>query len=732
MDPDQSVIPDPSDPTVRIQSGQTTIHSSSSRILDLSVVDFRSTYSALSSTVKALREAGSRHIEFITRDEIDGIIDIFEEHDIDLTNLTGFPYAAADLHDTLFLLSRLQNRLSMQGLHNVTCSVQDIIEDTLIDRSHKTHRYDIGEWVEVRGKSMRYRLEQIEDVVRAMDSEGDGYTFVYETAVDHKLAEHQVRWPREALRRIFGIGPWVWQQWACLKLENKLRFQDGHQDDFEIFDIRAYIVELWEVWLADPRNTGFRNLYDQVGTSGQNELLDHIVAPFEMMHEVVTNENGEWDMDDAGFSMFTYVSLLGSGFIDSAVVISLQVFMPVVLFFYYTSADRDEDEIAVGTREMLLGVLVYYLYKVNRDLWSNFRRVAGLTDNVSSRIQSLRRITWDTGNDSFAQSLGYTIDMFMNTGYVCYLYMFNIWILFNVSDPFELLGSVIIFEFLFDLDEEIAGAPWWDGENRFLKAGIISIIIQNTIRRDSVEHTEAYFDMLGETLTPQEREEAQENLRQAGIPEDFCFLYGTEDEEGGALSTVSERVERLRNLESKASLSGTKVSDESNWWEQFLDPLAWDQTVFEAHQDLRAWSQWEILLFSFPVPKLVPPDFEAGGKIQVPHNMVGQAAIRRFIEAASGKGLRSLFRKHIREVLTCQYFAKSVRVGPWWFRFTRSFHSILAWQSYFIQLCFPVITILAIVAVFTDGYCYLHLGTCEFQKYYYSTSNETSTDDGGL
>lgn len=329
-------------------------------------LDYSTTFSALSSAVKVLKGAGSRHTEFVTRTELDLILATFTEHGVDLSDITGFPYGDPELEDCLILLARLQNRLSMQGVQKDGSTVKDIIENALLDRTNKTHRYNIGEWIEVRGPSMRYRLEQIEDVVRITDDEGEGGHFVYETAVDHKLDESQIRWPREALRRIFGLGPWAWQQWACLKLEKKLRFQEGHQDDLELLDIRDYALELWEVWLTDPRNTEFRNLFERVGISGQNELLHHITSPFNLMHEIVNNTNDEWTLEDAETSIFTYVSLLGAGFLDATIVFLLELAMPIILFFYYTSPAREENEIAVGTREMLFAVLLYYLYRVNQ------------------------------------------------------------------------------------------------------------------------------------------------------------------------------------------------------------------------------------------------------------------------------------------------------------------------------------------------------------------------------
>ena len=141
------------------------------------------------------------------------------------------------------------------------------------------------------------------------------------------------------------------------------------------------------------------------------------MSPFELMQAVITNEDGEWDLEDAKISIFTYFSFLGSGVLDTLLVSFLQLAMPLILAWYYSSRDG-ADTVEVGTREILFTVLVYYLAKVNRDVWSSFNTVVGISDEVYSRLQSLRKIVFDNGNDSTAQSLGYIADIFINTGYV--------------------------------------------------------------------------------------------------------------------------------------------------------------------------------------------------------------------------------------------------------------------------------------------------------------------------
>jgi len=237
-------------------------------------------------------------------------------------------------------------------------------------------------------------------------------------------------------------------------------------------------------------------------------------------------------------------------------------------------------------------------------------------------IQSLRKICWDNGNDSFGQSIGYTVDLFMNTGtlaigglpivlpvllgvqfltllyagYICYLYIFNMWILYNVSDPFEILGSVIIFEFLFDLDEEIAQTGWWDEGHRFLKAGVVGNILQNTIRREYTATRDVYLEKLGTTLSAEEKAETVMRFDAVGLPKDSDFLSGVEDASEIRLLTIEERIHNLRYAESKASFPDDDDLYEEKpevYFSRFSGP--WDCAIFERHQFLRKWSSWEKL-----------------------------------------------------------------------------------------------------------------------------------------
>jgi hypothetical protein len=311
--------------------------------------------------------------------------------------------------------------------------------------------------------------------------------------VDLRLTDEDVRLPKEALLHIFGVSPWVWQQWACIRLENVLRFQRGHRNDLEVFNIQGYADELWDLWLYHPKNKEFAALFSRVGEFGQEELIKHVMDPFKVMTDVISNSSGNWDMSDPALSVYTYLSVLGSGFIDALAILFIQVAMPSVLYVFYISNQNGGDgSLTLGTRAMLFLTLVYYLFKTTRDLHSNFRRVVCGSGSTYSRILRMREQIWEVGNDNLAQSIGYVFDLFMNTGYVCILYIYNMFVLFNSGDAFDILGSVIIFELLFNLDEAIAAAPWWDEGGRWMKAGIIEMILQATIRRECAHSWNEY------------------------------------------------------------------------------------------------------------------------------------------------------------------------------------------------------------------------------------------------
>lgn len=351
--------------SVRLSAASVSTHEEDEENKDkhfiMDALDFTSTYSALSSAIREYKRIGGRNLYFLPKDLLQRLYVKFREEKVDLANLESFPQKAQDVEDCLLLLARIQNRGAVLTSEEKPYTLREIIEGTLVDRKGKRHLYDIGEYVEVFGSGMKWRLEKISNVIKNDLKD----TYVYQTVVDRYLIEDNMRWPKTALTKIFGFAPFIWQQWACLWLEHRLEFSAGSRYDFENFSIMDYTKDLWIVWLNDDRNKAFRNLYERVGESGQQQLLHHIMTPFESMQAVITNKDDQWNLEEAKISIFTYASFLGSGVMDSLVVAFFQLIIPAFLAVFYAKSTQ-EDPADAGTREVLCAVLLYYLFKVTR------------------------------------------------------------------------------------------------------------------------------------------------------------------------------------------------------------------------------------------------------------------------------------------------------------------------------------------------------------------------------
>ena len=108
-----------------------------------------------------------------------------------------------------------------------------------------------------------------------------------------------------------------------------MRFQRDHHNDFETFDIPGYARSLWFEWLLDPRNQQFRfHLSDPRIQSSQNELFDHMMKPFYILDDIRRNDG--WDFSE-GFSIYTYLSIFGSGISLCLVSFLMQLTIPTII-----------------------------------------------------------------------------------------------------------------------------------------------------------------------------------------------------------------------------------------------------------------------------------------------------------------------------------------------------------------------------------------------------------------
>lgn len=180
-------------------------------------------------------------------------------------------------------------------------------------------KYKQGDWVEIMDVDMEWRLNQVKEIkVYDVDGDGDAGDEEWEVGYDvgglKNLTSDEIRCSEAGLKVLFGIRPWVWQQYAMLKIEERIRFQRDHADDFVNFPIVDTTKELWEVWLDNPDNADFKELYNHpsIGESGRRSLVAHIMKPFELMAMLAEGQDG-WDVTDDDvldeFGAFTYLSL---------------------------------------------------------------------------------------------------------------------------------------------------------------------------------------------------------------------------------------------------------------------------------------------------------------------------------------------------------------------------------------------------------------------------------------
>ncbi len=250
------------------------------------------------------------------------------------------------------------------------------------------------------------------------------WKFSYNAGLERNIKEEDLRAPEAGLKFLFGYRPWVWQQWAILKVEEKLRFQEGHQYDFFTNDIQKLAADLWEQWLEHPANIEFSQLFydERIGERGRIALVNHIQKPFQLIDNM-GEENKEWDFTtDQDINVFTYVSLHGSGILIPFLVLIVQVAIPILLLAESYNKQRcvnGEDLPAEQyiSKIMALTIFIYYMYSIIPETYYNFFNVGGAADTVFSRLLSIRRKVWMQGDDSFMQMIGFKLDIYMNTAY---------------------------------------------------------------------------------------------------------------------------------------------------------------------------------------------------------------------------------------------------------------------------------------------------------------------------
>lgn len=172
------------------------------------------------------------------------------------------------------------------------------------------------------------RLAEISKIARITR-----YEYLYDCGLHYKLIGPKfIRAPEEGLRVIFGNRPWLWQQYALLKYEERVQFSLGHKDDFEKLDPVTFAEDFWNVFLTNfERKNPDHPLFNKAlkeHTDTHQKLKEHILKPFVILDDIRTGDGWEdFDQENA----FSYLSILGAGFLIPVLCSLVQVSIFAVL-----------------------------------------------------------------------------------------------------------------------------------------------------------------------------------------------------------------------------------------------------------------------------------------------------------------------------------------------------------------------------------------------------------------
>jgi hypothetical protein len=390
--------------------------------------------------------------------------------------------------------------------------------DTGRSYSDKGLKFEQGQYVEFLGNDMQWHLAPVRRVVKlapddydeTVDDEPD-YDYFYNVGSASLLDTSQVRAPEEGLKLIFGFGPWVWQQWACLQLETFTRFQQDHDQDFVNANFRKVASDLWTYWVENKRNAEFKVLYDGVeawkppknGPGTQEKLMTHIMSPFRIMDDIAKNKGDKYTLVD-DVSIFTYVSYLGSGWVTVIITLVIQFTVPILLLITAVESlsgpkrfsnggfdtnwnDFCRDDGALSGRLMNIMVLLLYMIRVLPNLLYEFYSSSGEDDTGSSKMDEVRRQIFEQGDDTPWMQFGYKLDIYANSVYICMIMTLMLFILFLTDDIFNIILNALALEFVGSLDEELSKGDWFDAGGRFVTAAATELLIRATLRLEWIE-----------------------------------------------------------------------------------------------------------------------------------------------------------------------------------------------------------------------------------------------------
>mmetsp|Transcript_10127 Transcript_10127/g.18616 ORF Transcript_10127/g.18616 Transcript_10127/m.18616 type:complete len:721 (-) Transcript_10127:87-2249(-) len=610
-------------------------------------------------------------------------------------------------------------------------TLQDLVRTLL---SNTTMEWKRGDWIEYRGNDMKWHLGQVRGVVHqapdsfdwndpANEGKDPDYNTFYNIAKETLLSSDSVRAPFLALQYMFGSRPWVWQQYALLKTERYVRFQTDHERDFMEVDCQKLADDMWTRWLEDEKNEEFRNLFESYGHAQQAMLVNHLITPFELLDDITENQKA-WEFDDPDMSLYTYLSILGSGSFFVLFCTVLQLVIPLILLanamsdserFTFTvsssglsisttwddfcrTINPDDAFDQIGDREyydqvlgksMILAVMSVYLLTVVPGTVIKFYRTTGEATTTYSRLNSLRAIVWKQADDSFLQRLGYKLDRYMNTSYLMFLYGTMLFILYNTSDVLDLLLNALAAEFVHQIDEEIAQSDWYDEDRRWITAGAWQLAVQSVLQIRIMENPAEFCKRYDIDLNEYSEALGAKSghlprIRKASLAEIDDKDPALLDPEEALFQMCDVYARRKKNMDGYEQFH--KKLENFSFFDSFYMKLIPSKNVsgiFDRTRSFRTWSRWNRIIFLSKVPEeaITIESIDSVPCTVVKKIRPNTTPVQRFLadiaSVLSGKQM----------VTDLQNTVAKGLYGRLPFHF---FDGIFQWFAYVLQLTFPI------------------------------------------
>ena len=153
--------------------------------------------------------------------------------------------------------------------------------------------------------------------------------------------------------------------------------------------------------------------------------LAWVLEPFAALDMITGGEADEgWDFDEEPLSCYTYVSVVGGGYLVATITAFVQITLPITLFYgvihqeileNFESVPVCEGDGSPNNRFAILCVVLMYITTIVPSQIELFMNKVANADNAISKLNSLRQVITDKNEDTYGQKWGFKLDIFCNT-----------------------------------------------------------------------------------------------------------------------------------------------------------------------------------------------------------------------------------------------------------------------------------------------------------------------------